>query len=609
MAMKSILQFDKTFTGKMANIKTRFSPKEAETTVHAPSNVRSGFATDVKLWNLVRGMNEEGGSSVFIGHTKDNTKGYCEITQNGETQCCAVILNHASKEIRVSAATMNESGVMTPYDADSRRGSVVCGAVIGLFSGFDREITNCLDSLEQWIVLDENADDWDDPITASEFGKKINLLSNNLYYQLKGYDLDLSIKTFRAKERKDILPLLLPFTKTNPVGFDYGSDSKNESLKLEVGKYSIVGNRVFTDEEKALIPNLPSSYIMPAWCATVCEEIMDSSVFSEPFRNILLTGPAGTGKTFGAKAIAQSLGLPYVKYTCDPDTDLISIVGQMLPNTSSTTYPTDIPTFDDVANDFKGSFRKLFDREAGPLDCDADCYNEIYKRLSTEKADFTYVESDFIKAIRNGWLVEIQEPTVIKRSSVLVGLNAIMENNADSSITLPTGEVIKRHPHAIVVMTTNSDYDGCNKIQQSVLSRAELVRKIPNPEAEVLAERTMKATGWKDKKLMEKMARTMLEASLYCQEKDIRDGISGPRELLNWTKATILRQARKDGNKPFESAVIDEDVLMEAAFSTVFEKLSQTEEDVEDVLTGVFQKYFDQSIIEMAKQQYLLGVA
>ena len=39
----------------------------------------------------------------------------------------------------------------------------------------------------------------------------------------------------------------------------------------------------------------------------------------------------------------------------------------------------------------------------------------------------------------------------------MVGLNSLLEQGG--SITLPTGQVIKRHPDSIVVVMTNVDYD------------------------------------------------------------------------------------------------------------------------------------------------------
>ena len=49
-------------------------------------------------------------------------------------------------------------------------------------------------------------------------------------------------------------------------------------------------------------------------------------------RNFLLRGPAGTGKTMGAKAIAAGLGLPYMKYTCSANTEIFDFVGMIFPD-------------------------------------------------------------------------------------------------------------------------------------------------------------------------------------------------------------------------------------------------------------------------------------
>ena len=54
-------------------------------------------------------------------------------------------------------------------------------------------------------------------------------------------------------------------------------------------------------------------------------------------RNFLLRGPAGTGKTMGAKAIAAGLGLPYMKYTCSAGTEIYDFVGMVFPNTEHST--------------------------------------------------------------------------------------------------------------------------------------------------------------------------------------------------------------------------------------------------------------------------------
>ena len=50
----------------------------------------------------------------------------------------------------------------------------------------------------------------------------------------------------------------------------------------------------------------------------------------------------------------------------------------------------------------------------------------------------------FIRALKNGYLVEIQEPSTILQPGVLVGLNSLLEQGG--AITLPTGKVIHQPP-------------------------------------------------------------------------------------------------------------------------------------------------------------------
>lgn len=106
------------------------------------------------------------------------------------------------------------------------------------------------------------------------------------------------------------------------------------------------------------------------------------------------------------------------------------------------------------------------------------------EKESTSGQTYTYVETDFIKALKNGYVVEIQEPTVITQPGVLVGLNSLLEQTG--SITLPTGEVIQRHPDTVVVVTTNITYEGCRGLNQSVVDRMSLVEDIELPDPDVM---------------------------------------------------------------------------------------------------------------------------
>lgn len=268
--------------------------------------------------------------------------------------------------------------------------------------------------------------------------------------------------------------------------------------------------RVLTDTEKALLIVL-DSHIPGVEAYSLCKHIQKSSKTPRPIRNILLRGEAGTGKTETAKDIALGLGLPYVFVTCSSDTEIYDLLGQMMPNKPNET-PMSIdeyqnaygdldlnalPTATDISNDPEMAYKAITGKKKRDA-TEADCLAAIIQRATAGGADsgangFHYVESPLIQAIRNGWVCEIQEPTVIAKPGVLVGLNGLLDST--SAVNLPTGETIRRHPDAVIIATTNISYEGCRDMNQSVLSRFQIKMDIHAPEDTILAERLRSMTG------------------------------------------------------------------------------------------------------------------
>lgn len=268
--------------------------------------------------------------------------------------------------------------------------------------------------------------------------------------------------------------------------------------------------RVLTDTEKALLI-VPDSHIPGVEAYSLCKHIQKSSKTPRPIRNILLRGEAGTGKTETAKDIALGLGLPYVFVTCSSDTEIYDLLGQMMPNKPNET-PMSIdeyqnaygdldlnalPTATDISNDPEMAYKAITGKKKRDA-TEADCLAAIIQRATAGGADsgangFHYVESPLIQAIRNGWVCEIQEPTVIAKPGVLVGLNGLLDST--SAVNLPTGETIRRHPDAVIIATTNISYEGCRDMNQSVLSRFQIKMDIHAPEDTIFAERLRSMTG------------------------------------------------------------------------------------------------------------------
>lgn len=377
-----------------------------------------------------------------------------------------------------------------------------------------------------------------------------------------------------------------------------------------VGKFPL-HPRTFTALEQSLIPKLPEWYIIPQEVVDICKHAAVTTGKPTRMRNFLLRGPAGTGKTMGAKAIAAGLGLPYLKYTCSADTEVYDFIGQIFPDSENATTGDAVldkeletlkamgginyenvkklmrlPDLDDMDYDAAGVYKVLTGTEkesATSQECMAivlDRVTEKVKALSkrsqpaSEKGQsFSYIETDFIKALKNGYVVELQEPTCIMQPGVLVGLNSLLEQ--EGSITLPTGEIIRRHPDTVVVVTTNVSYEGCRNLNQSIIDRMSLVKDVELPSMEIMVQRAMSVTGATDEYQIAKMVQVVNDMAEYCRKNSITDGSVGMRSLIDW----------------IVSSEITGDVY-ESALCTVISKATAVEEDREALITSILEPIF-----------------
>ena len=397
------------------------------------------------------------------------------------------------------------------------------------------------------------------------------------------------------------------FAQTGPAQI-YSATETIDHADFE-GQY-VLNKRTFTPQETMLIPKLPEWYIIPKEVVDICKHAKATTGKSMQMRNFLLRGPAGTGKTMGAKAIAAGLGLPYMKYTCSANTEIFDFVGMIFPDSEDSTGSAQLdaeretlmkmgginyanvsklmklPDLDDMDYDPAGVYMALTGVEnaaATSQDCMSivlDRVTEKVRELSKTVKDknssgqtYRYVETDFVKALKHGYVIEIQEPSTIVQPGVLVGLNSLLEQSG--SITLPTGEVIQRHPDAVVVVTTNTCYEGCRGMNQSVLDRMSLVRDVELPSPEVMAQRAMSVTGATDEYEVSKMVQVVNDLAEYCRKNSITDGSYGMRSLIDW----II------------SSEITGDVY-ESALYTIISKATADELDREALISTVLEPIF-----------------
>ena len=237
------------------------------------------------------------------------------------------------------------------------------------------------------------------------------------------------------------------FAQTGPVTIHRASSFVEH--KDFVGKYEL-HKRSFTPSEQALIPNLPEWYIIPQEVVDICKHAQLTTSKPTQMRNFLLRGPAGTGKTMGAKAIAAGLGLPYMKYTCSAGTEIYDFIGQIFPDSEASSTGNaqldlerkqlqamgginyanvaklmKLPDLDDMDYDPAGVYQALTGIEnaaATSQDCMGIVLDKVTEKVralskrdenaSSQGQTFTYVETDFLKALKHGYVVEVQERAI-----------------------------------------------------------------------------------------------------------------------------------------------------------------------------------------------------
>lgn len=306
-------------------------------------------------------------------------------------------------------------------------------------------------------------------------------------------------------------------------------------------------NRVLSEEEKGLVPQIGDDYILPKEVVAVCHLIAETRGSKRPMTNVMLRGETSVGKTAGARAIAAGLGLPYTFITCNAGTEMYNFIGDMMPVDSSATSESinaelfkNLPSATDISIDPVNAYMAITG-VSKPDATEAECMTELFRKQLSLCADackngFKYVESPLVRAIRNGWVCELQEPSLITRPAVMPGLNGLLDETG--CVVLPTGEMLHRHPDCIIISTLNIDLEGCRPLNQSFIDRHHIIMDMVTPSEAVIESRIRGMTGCDDTVPLKQMIAFVKEIAEICARFGATDGnVNSMRSLANWVQA------------------------------------------------------------------------
>ncbi|EGP4746130.1 VWA domain-containing protein [Enterococcus faecium] len=299
--------------------------------------------------------------------------------------------------------------------------------------------------------------------------------------------------------------------------------------------FSLTENRTFSRLEKQMIWKKPKSHRTSAEEWRIASEIKGN--WQDPemkISNVLLEGDAGSGKTQLAKALSADLQLPYTKVTCFADMDKSDVFGALLPVVDSNKEQDQELLEAIYQTDTLEAVLTLIQNHYGIDPFSAkEKLAELVQRIEADYPDaihYSYYPSEIVRAIEKGYLLEIQEPTVIRDASVLVALNSALEPNG--MLNLPTG-IIRRHPDCVIVITTNRNYQGNRPLNESLRDRMQHAEKMDLPALEVMEERAMAKTMIQKQELLLKMAEIIRLLDETAKANAIK-GVAGMRSYFYW---------------------------------------------------------------------------
>lgn len=325
------------------------------------------------------------------------------------------------------------------------------------------------------------------------------------------------------------------------------SSNASQSITYETAEKEFESWRAhlsWTQAEEALIPKFPSDFLVPKETLKIARRYLQTRTSRRPMNNFMWRGVTSYGKSTGVEILAALLHTPLLRMTCHTSMETADFLSSIVPcGNDDLSFTGDFPSFSQIELDPEGAYQ-ILTGENKP-DVTGDEILAAYGKAVLAKHDpsarpstlFKQVESNFVKALSRGYILEVQEISRIKDSGVLVGINEY--DHAGAVIPLVNGGSVRRHPDALVVYTDNVGYVSCRPVDPSVLRRmAFIIDSYDLPKEEVL-KRIVYNTGFNDANLLEQMYEVFCKIQDYCADRDITEGTLSATELEMWAQTVM----------------------------------------------------------------------
>ena len=308
-------------------------------------------------------------------------------------------------------------------------------------------------------------------------------------------------------------------------------------------------------EAEKYIPSFPDDFPVMPEVLKIASRFVNSRGTRLPFNNVLWRGITSYGKSTGVEMIAYLLHTPLLRMTCSSGMDAQDFLSQYIPDSGGSDEPADpgtasIPSFMEIVNDPESAWETL----TGKYEVGVTGEQVFFKMMSmassgktVSNARYKLVESNYVTALKNGWICEIQEMSRIKDPGVMVTLNEY--DRPGARIPLANGESAVRAENAMVIYTDNVGYTSCRDIDPSVMRRMDYVLDSRSFSDDMIIERVRYNTGFDDDDRLQNMLEVFHAVKDFCKENDITYGDLSVNEIERW--ANIICQ---EGIASYEEA-------------------------------------------------------